>query len=189
MTKEDKIKKLKKERTRLYHRIREWKNKEKDATKLAQEYEKLTNELIQLGLKVTIQADYLKPEYYKKYKKSKTNTKQKSITKKESTRKLEKNIYILSLAWTDSKDTIHDNSFRYTIEKVAEYLHTLGLKKTEETFNEKEDNIEKIIRFEFEGNDQSFQIVKLGAIYFLDTLSHNDYEKINISIFGKKRLF
>ena len=90
------------------------------------------------------------------------------------------------MAWTESSLKNQQN-FNGTINKVTEYLDTLGLKKVEEDFNEISNTIEKIVKYEFEGNDQSFQIVKLGTTYLLDMIAKNEYEKINIAIYGKKR--
>jgi hypothetical protein len=40
---------------------------------------------------------------------------------------------------------------------------------------------------EFDGDDGSFKILKYSAQFLLDIISHTDYEKFNIAIYGKKK--
>ena len=48
--------------------------------------------------------------------------------------------------------------------------------------------MEHKIKYEFEGDERSFKILKYSAQFLLDTISNTDYEKFNIAIFGKKQL-
>ena len=45
---------------------------------------------------------------------------------------------------------------------------------------------ENIIKYEFDGDDGAFKILKHSAQFLLDTISNTDYEKFNIAIYGKK---
>ena len=183
---QEEIKKLKRKRDSLRTKIGEWRDRGKNAYEFTLEYKELTESLQKLGCNVESRAEWLQPEFWQKDIKIKKKKQKTEHPKKPDPPTPKNNIYILSLAWMESSLKNQQN-FNGTINKVTEYLDTLGLKKVEEDFNEISNTIEKIVKYEFEGNDQSFQIVKLGTTYLLDMIAKNEYEKINIAIYGKKR--
>ena len=91
--------------------------------------------------------------------------------------------YTLSLAWTESpKEDISS-----TIDIIKDYFDDLDMNELEEENYRSGDGIEHKIKYEFEGDERTFKILKYSAQFILDTISNTDYEKFNIAIFGKKQ--
>lgn len=91
--------------------------------------------------------------------------------------------YTLSLAWTESPTQDISN----TINTIKEYFDDLDMKESEcEQFSNGEETEYKI-KYDFEGDERTFKILKYSAQFILDTISNTDYEKFNIAIFGKKK--
>jgi hypothetical protein len=93
------------------------------------------------------------------------------------------NKHIISLAWTESPSQDISN----TIDKIKEYFDDLGIEAVEQDDYNSGAGIEHKIKYEFEGDERSFKILKYSAQFLLDTISNTDYEKFNIAIFGKKQ--
>lgn len=93
------------------------------------------------------------------------------------------NKHTISLAWTESPSQDISN----TIDKIKEYFDDLGIEAVEQDDYDSGAGIEHKIKYEFEGDERSFKILKYSAQFLLDTISNTDYEKFNIAIFGKKQ--
>jgi hypothetical protein len=91
--------------------------------------------------------------------------------------------YTLSLAWTESPS----EDISSTIDTIKEYFDDLDMNALEEENYSSGDGIEHKIKYEFEGDERTFKILKYSAQFILDTISNTDYEKFNIAIFGKKQ--
>lgn len=192
------IKALHRKRDSLRTKIKEWCDRGKNAIELVKEYHKLTELLQSKGCNVSAQAEYLQLDFWKnkniESKPIKINKQPKqdesiksNILEPVAPKEARNNIYILNLAWTEVPGSEID--FNTTINKISNYLHVLGLKEIDTDYNEVSGRTEKIAKYEFEGNDQSFQIIKQSANYILDEFASTQYESFNIAIFGKKRPF
>lgn len=91
--------------------------------------------------------------------------------------------YTLSLAWTESPR----EDISSTIDIIKDYFEDLNMNALEEENYNNGDGIEHKIKYEFEGDERAFKILKYSAQFLLDTISNTDYEKFNIAIFGKKQ--
>lgn len=93
--------------------------------------------------------------------------------------------HTITLAWTEMPD--HDVTS--TINKIKEYFNDMGIQPVnDEVFDNGNKGIEHTINYEFEGDNQSFKILKYSAQFILDTISNTDYETFNIAIFSKRNL-
>lgn len=112
----------------------------------------------------------------------KTETKTQAEVKikkvKQSTQK-----HTITLAWTEMPG--HDVTS--TIDKIKEYFNDMDIQPVDiEVFDNGNKGIEHTINYEFEGDSQSFKILKYSAQFILDTISNTDYETFNIAIFSKR---
>ena len=165
MTK-DEIKNIKEIRYKLRRKI--MKNidrniKDDTVKKLVLEYNKLTEQLENAGCNVSIKSDYLQMNYWDNI---------------NDTHK-----YTISLAWTESPDKDVSN----IIDKIKEYFDDMDIRPTDSNIYKSIGGTENVIKYEFNGNDKSFKILKYSAQFLLDTISNTDYEKFNIAVFGKKK--
>lgn len=214
MTK-DEIDTLKKLRDKCKFRIQATKDKpthrNRNIKRVIDLYD-ITEKLKSEGRKVNIEADYYTYEYWgitedvindvKKHpEKYTSDTKRiinkpipnKSIPQPKTTisSSIVKNIqhppkkskYVISLAWTE--DNIHD--IKSTIDIIKEYFNDLSLKYIDTECFDKGNVVEYVSKYEWEGDDESFKILKYSAQFILDTISKNDYEKFNIAVYGKKK--
>lgn len=145
-----------------------------DATRLIIEYHKIVDKLVKEGCKVYIRAPYLKLEYW--------GLTQQDILNSYSNSKIiekpkETHHYILNLAWTG-------NTQKNIIDNIRKYFDSMDVNELSFDQNEIGTEMEYIIKYEFEGTDESFQILKKSACVILDILSTKDF---NIAIYGKKR--
>lgn len=209
MTK-DEIDTLKKLRDKYKFRIQATKDKpthrNRNIKRVIDLYD-ITEKLKSEGRKVNIEADYYTYEYWgitedvvndvKKHPEKYTSDNKRIINKpipqpkttipssivKNIQQPPKKNKYIISLAWTE--DNIHD--IKSTIDTIKEYFNDLNLKYIDSECFDKGNVVEYVSKYEWEGDDESFKILKYSAQFILDTISKNDYEKFNIAVYGKKK--
>lgn len=178
MTKEE-IKNIKKVRYKLREKITKCidKNiKTNEVKEMVLEYHNLTKQLEDAGCKVSMKLDYLKLDYWDNiYEKEHVYIP--IVKNKQDYQK-----YTISLAWTETPN----QSISDTINKIKEYFDDMDIKEIDRDTYKNGNNIENIIKYEFDGDDGSFKILKYSAQFLLDTISNTDYEKFNIAIYGKK---
>lgn len=177
---------LKRKRVNLQLRIKEWVDKGKNAKDLVIEYHKLLDQLRSHGVKVENRADYLQLEYWDKSNppNHKNQKKDEQVTEQQTT-STDKNSYILCLAWIEQS-----NKTPIQVQKVKDYFEELGLecigsddRKVDEIKNE------YLLKYEFEGSDESFRMLKTCTQFVLDTFAQSDFDRFNIAVYGKKKNF
>ena len=154
-------------------------------------YNDLTDQLIKLGYNVSIQTDYLTKSYWDSYStknvKKQTNSTNWEKVATELKRKLKEkstnNNYIITLAWTE---TNKESPSKSAIESIQKYFESMQMKQLDTDFSDMGYRKEYMIKYEYVGEDNSFNIIKNSAQFMLDELSATDYDKFNIAIFGKK---
>lgn len=169
---------LQKKRTNLLFRIKYRIKAGKNAKDLVVEYHKIKDQLIALGVNVEIRADYLKMEYW--------GEKPTEISKSEPIKEIatpnQQHIYTLNLAWVDTT-----NSTPPQVQKVKDYFNDLCLKCNGEDITITPNGVEHILKYEFEGVEESFRLLKICTQFVLDSFAQSDFDKFNIAVFGKKR--
>jgi len=180
------IKKLKTKRFNLREKIRTYVKKDKDAYELVVEFHNIINQLRDLGVKASIEKDYLQLEYWDKSKtlKSQKPKKDEQVTEQQTTQ-VNKNSYILCLAWIEQS-----NKTPIQVQKVKDYFKELGLEcigSDERKVDENRD--EYLLKYEFEGSDESFRMLKTCTQFVLDTFAQSDFDRFNIAVYGKKKNF
>jgi hypothetical protein len=174
-----------KKRNMLRNQIIGLKNKGKNALEQAKRYEELTNKLKKMGRNVSINSESLTVSYWKKLGGNKKSSTSKSKTTKQG-------VYVLTLAWDEPvcSNEADRKELKSRLDDIKEYLDFLGLTKISTDKNSLFDKDEYTIKYEFNGDDNSFNIVKLSSNYIIDMFSkHENMNNINISIYGKKRTF
>jgi hypothetical protein len=214
MNNKDDIKLLTGRRDRLRSKIRTWKNEGRNALELIPKYEELVKQLEKLGVKTVVKVDYLTREYWENFNSSnaippdkflenkikkieyRLSTLENSMLPKQISKKNKKtskeNTYILSLAWDDPvcSDKVDREELDQRLSDIRGYLEFLGLVKISTDANHLFDKTEYISKYEFSGDDNSFNIVKSSSNYLIDMFSkHENMNNLNISIYGKKRTF
>lgn len=178
------IKKLKTKRFNLREKIRTYVKNGKNAKELVIEFHQVIQRLRELGFNASIEKDYLQLEYWDESKK----TSIKKIDKKPTPIKTKdplpiKNSYILCLAWVEQT-----NNTPIQVQKVKDYFSELCLEcigtDTRKVDNEK---TEYILKYEFEGSDESFRMLKICTQFVLDTFAQSDFDRFNIAVYGKKK--
>ena len=182
------VNELKKKRTNLQLRIKEWVDKGKDAKELVNEYHIILDELRKNGVRAEAKADYLQKEYWDKthpkpsqpkcYNPISEPTVDKPITPSQDS-------FILSLAWVSGGN----NEKPEQVKKVQDYFNELGLPIIDESVGEIETRMEHVMRYEFKGSEESFRMLKMCTQFVLDTFAKTDFEKFNIAIYGKKKKY
>lgn len=174
---------LKRKRVNLQLRIKEWVDKGKDARKLVVEYHQLLNQLRECGVKIENRADYLQLEYWDKSKMVTPKERKTTTKQNEQIISIDKNSYILCLAWIEQS-----NKTPIQVQKVKDYFEELGLecigsddRKVDEIKNE------YLLKYEFEGSDESFRMLKTCTQFVLDTFAQSDFDRFNIAVYGKKK--
>lgn len=182
------VNELKRKRSSLQTKIKEWVDRGKNAKDLVNEYHILLDELRKNGIKAEVRADYLHKSYWENESKN-IPTKPHKIdqhTKEEKQKvKPTQDSFILCLAWTD----IICKSTPAQIKKVMDYFNELCLPLIDEEVNHIDNRTEHILRYEFKGSEESFRLLKLCTQFVLDAFAQTDFEKFNIAIFGKKKNF
>lgn len=179
------------------------------------EFNELTQLLVDEGRPVSIKTDHLTYEYWgitdkliKDYKENPAKYSEKSL-QHQSVKKLIKNVkhsqsvtdsksitskskkvdtpdkkiinkYIISFAWSGIDVDI-------VINKVKEYFSDMDLKEIGSDKYEVNGEIENIIKYEFEGSDGEFKMLKYSAQFILDTLTENSHMNFKTAIYGKKK--
>lgn len=182
------INELKKKRTNLQIRIKEWVDKGKNAKDLVDEYHILLDELRKNNVKVEIRADYLHKSYWEKESKNiptKTHEINQHIKEEEPIIKPTQDSFTLCLAWTD----ITDKSTPEQIKKVMNYFEELCLPILDEDINNIDNRVEHVLRYEFKGSEESFRLLKICTQFILDSFAQSEFEKFNIAIYGKKKKY
>lgn len=181
------IEKLKKKRTYLYMKIRKHYNAGKNVKDLVYEYHNILNELKEKGVKVEVKVDYLTKEYWQDHP-----IPQKKISKKiqpmhpaESSIKPIQDSFILCLAWSANIA----NETPEQVKKVQDYFQELGLPIIDESVGKIESRMEHVLRYEFNGTEDSFKMLKMCTQFVLDAFAKTDFEKFNIAIYGKRKKY
>lgn len=179
MTK-DEIKNIKKVRYKLREKITKYIDKDiktNEVKEMVLEYHNLTKQLEDAGCNVSIKLDYLKLDYWDNIYEKEQVYAPSIVEDKPDHQK-----YVISLAWTE----VPDKTLSNTINKIKEYFNDMSIKEIEYDRYKNGNNLENIIKYEFDGDDESFKILKYSAQFLLDTISNTEYEKFNIAIYGKK---
>lgn len=183
------VNELKRKRSSLQTKIKEWVDRGKNAKDLVNEYHVLLDELRKNGIKAEIRADYLHKSYWEnestKITPIKSNKIDQRIKEEEPRIKPTQDSFILCLAWTD----IICKSTPAQIKKVMDYFNELCLPLIDEEINHIDNRTEHILKYEFKGSEESFRLLKLCTQFVLDAFAQTDFEKFNIAIFGKKKNF
>lgn len=193
------IKKLKHERAKLQLKIKDWHDKGKNAKELVYRFHEIQDELQKLGYNVGFRADYFKKEYWdnfvetpkpEKVKKEKpkpkpTKTVQTVLPEPEEQIKPLQDSFILCLAWSASLQ----NETPEQVTKVMEYFSELGLPIIDESVGEIDSRMEHVKRYEFNGTEDSFRMLKMCTQFVLDAFAKTDFEKFNIAIYGKRKKY
>lgn len=176
---------LKRKRANLHLRIKKWANKGKNAKELVIEYHQILNQLKELGVKVENRTNYLQLEYWDNFTSGhKTEKKRTSITPRSKEDPVSsKHSYTLCLAWVEQSDETP-----IQVQKVKDYFEELCLKNigadTRKVDNSK---TEYVLKYEFEGSDESFRMLKICTQFVLDTFAQSDFDRFNIAVYGKKK--
>ena len=185
---EQEIEKLKTKRFNLREKIRTYVKKDKDAYDLVVEFHNIIDQLKKLGVKASIEKDYLQLEYWDKSKIKEQSKTQKTTTQptKQITQSIstnDKNSYILCLAWIEQS-----NKTPIQVQKVKDYFEELGLECVGSD-DRKVDNTrdEYLLKYEFEGSDESFRMLKTCTQFVLDTFAQSDFDRFNIAVYGKRK--
>ncbi len=179
---------LKRKRTNLQLRIKEWVDKGKNAKELVVEYHQILNQLKELGVKVENRADYLQLEYWDDFTpEPKTEKKSTPITPSPIIQKeppvSSKHSYTLCLAWVEQS-----NETPIQVQKVKDYFEELCLKSMGTDTRKVDDSkTEYVLKYEFEGSDESFRMLKICTQFVLDTFAQSDFDRFNIAVYGKKK--
>lgn len=176
---------LKRQRTNLQLRIKEWVDKGKDAKQLVYEYHELLDKLRAVGVKAEAKADYLQKEYWDKQVTPKQTPKKPEPEIKQETIKPSQDTFILCLAWSASLQ----NETPEQVTKVMDYFKELGLPLIDESVGEIDKRMEHVLRYEFSGSEESFKMLKTCTQFVLDAFAKTDFEKFNIAIYGKKKKY
>lgn len=173
---------LKRKRINLQLRIKEWVDKGKNARDLVVEYHQILNQLKEFGIKVENRADYLQLEYWDKepsLKPTKTPPIQ-PIVQSDATPT--KHSYTLCLAWVEQS-----NETPIQVQKVKDYFEELCLKSMGTDTRKVDEKTEYVLKYEFEGSDESFRMLKICTQFVLDTFAQSDFDRFNIAVYGKKK--
>lgn len=157
------IQKIKRKRMNLRTKIRGYIKEGKDVSDLYIEYENILEKLRQLGVNVSTKntTKYLIQK--------KTN----DLIKPEIECKNKSQNYQLTLAWT--------NDLNFNIEHIKNYIKEIGLQLLDEEYNDIFGNREYLIKYIYNGNDESFKVLKKSINFILNMFPNN-----NIEVYGKQ---
>lgn len=189
---------LKRKRRSLSLKIKDYVLKNKNAYDLVVKYNEMTNELINFGRKVTIQKDYLKlenwtPDGYRLTIQPRSKSSKPAIKKGMESKNNRKkpinvnpgqNSFILYLAWTE----MGGSSEPIQLQKVRDYFEEICLPMISTETHEINNTIEHILKYEFNGTEDAFRLLKLCTQFVLDAFAQTDFDRFNIAIFGKKKV-
>lgn len=146
----------------LRTKIREYIKERKDVSDLYVEYESILEKLKQLGVNVSTKNTT-------KYLQKKTN----DPIKLEKEFKNKSQNYQLTLAWT--------NDLNFNIDFIKNYIKEMGLQLLDEESSDIFGNKEYLIKYIYNGNDESFKILKKSINFMLNMFPNN-----NIEVYGKQ---
>ena len=185
---EQEIKKLKTKRFNLREKIRTYVKQDKNAYDLVVEFHNIVDQLKKLGVRASIEKDYLQLEYWNKDKPKQTSpqkTNKSKHTDTETTNTPNKNSYILCLAWIEQA-----NKTPIQVQKVKDYFEELGLECIGSDDRKVDENRDEyLLKYEFEGTEESFRMLKTCTQFVLDTFAQSDFDRFNIAVYGKKKNF
>lgn len=163
------IEKLKRKRMNMRTKIREHINKGKNVDKLKEEYQKILDELISLGVNVSTKSstDYL-------HRPVKIYNIIKTESVRESPEKIEE--YKLNISWTNKIDISIIDTLKIYLDKYCTFVS--------EDYNDMITRKEYTITYLYKGLETSFNQFKSYMITTLDIL--NTDNKYDIGIFGNK---
>jgi hypothetical protein len=198
------IEDLKKYRSSLSLRIRKRVVQNKNAYDLVVEYTDITNKLLALGCKVSVETDHLKIENWtedgykltptrmkltpKEVQKSQKKRTKSTPTKKEKTNTItpKQDSFILCLAWTE----VDGAPEPVQLQKVKDYFYELCLPILDTETRKVTDTLtEHVLKYEFKGTEDAFRLLKVCTQFVLDAFAQTDFDRFNIAIFGKKKAF
>lgn len=176
MDKKESIKKLQDKRFYLRDKIRSYVKDQKNAYEIVLEYHNILSQLRDHGVHVENRADYLQLEYWVK---SVTNEERVNIQNDSKN-----NYFSLCLAWT----SINGCQVPTQVKIVKEYFDELGLKLDDEDIRQTNAGYsEYVLKYEFEGPEESFRLLKICTQFILDTFAETDFDKFNIAVYGKRK--
>ena len=185
---EQEIKKLQTKRFNLRKKIRTYIERDKNAYDLVVEFHSVVDQLKKLGVRASIEKDYLQLEYWNKDKPKQISSKKASKSKSKNTKTintLNKNSYILCLAWIEQS-----NKTPIQVQKVKDYFEELGLECIGSDDRKVDENRDEyLLKYEFEGTEDSFRMLKTCTQFVLDTFAQSDFDRFNIAVYGKKKNF
>lgn len=184
-SKDNEIIKLQNRRFNLREKIRSYYEKNKNAYDLVVEFHDVINKLKSLGYQADVRKEYLQLEYWENFQKNQKPTTiiQDKPEEKQNDPK-QKDSYFLYLAWTE----LYKSKTPIQIQKVKDYFNELGMSVEDESVKNIDDNHkEYILRYNFEGSEDSFRMLKLCTQFVLDTFAESDFDKFNIAVYGKKK--
>lgn len=182
------IERLKRKRANLRTKIRELYNKGENVKDLVYKYHDLLDELNKLGIKTEIKNEYLYKEYWINHstpQKKNIKSIQTILPEPEESIKPLQDSFILCLAWSASLQ----NETPEQVTKVMEYFSELGLPIIDESVGEIDSRMEHVKRYEFNGTEDSFRMLKMCTQFVLDAFAKTDFEKFNIAIYGKRKKY
>lgn len=186
--KNQEIKKLKTKRFNLREKIRTYVKAGKNAKELVIEFHEVVHQLRNLGFNASIEKDYLQLEYWDNFvPEPKTEKKPAPITTspiiQKETPTSSKHSYTLCLAWVEQS-----NETPIQVQKVKDYFEELCLKSMGTDTRKVDDSkTEYVLKYEFEGSDESFRMLKICTQFVLDTFAQSDFDRFNIAVYGKKK--
>lgn len=190
-SKEQEIKKLKTKRFNLREKIRKYVKEGKNAYEFVIEFHEVIRKLQELGFNASIEKDYLHLEYWDKFSQKsnqiKNESKHQSIplksVKQEKINK-KSDSFAICLAWTSIEGFV----VPIQVQKVKEYFNELGLEL--ESDNSKSCGpqcTEHILKYVFEGPEDSFRLLKTCTQFVLDSFAESDFDRFNIAVYGKRK--
>jgi hypothetical protein len=177
---------LKKQRNNLQLRIKEWKDKGKNAKNLVIEYHKLLSKLRECGIKADAKVDYLQLDYWDNIENTNKiptpiNTTQ---AKQQEPKLIDNKSFSLCLAWT----SLDGFPVPTQINKVKGYFDELCLNVEDESTKIVSPGCtEHVLRYGFEGSEESFRLLKICTQFVLDSFAESDFDKFNIAVYGKRK--
>ena len=178
----EEIVKLRRKKDSIQMMVYQYVKMNQNASHLLPEYYNIVKQINELGGNVIIRSDYMRPEYWgttlEKISKSSNqymqNNSQEPIIEVNNSN----NTYIIKLVWNNVIEENITNHLRVLLNKFCKYIDT--------EINEFPECVENILKYEYEGNDSDFKLLKSYLNTTIDIL--NDNGKYSIELFGKKMI-
>lgn len=181
------IKELRHKLTKLRDRVRFGNLRGVDTYKYVLEYHEIMDDIKKHGGRTQTTCDYLDPKSYVQIDGKwvyNGNKKTKVVPQKTTNNIIDKQpapqhkTYTLSILWISSNETKPD-----IIDRIGDYFNSVGVKYIKENTTQNGNQCEHILKYSFNGDDQSFKLLKRCTQFLLDELSTT--KEFNIEIFGK----